>query len=153
MVRKTQDILDELAALQPHIRKDTSVEDLIDKAKEREAMAKDKTQVGATIDRGLWRRVRIRAVQEDKSAGAILEEALSEYLGVTTPRPAPQKKRGAEPADTTEPERLIASRPDDNARDIAADLNAAGYKTARGGEWTPNTVNKARGRIRKKGGV
>ena len=159
MARRTQDILNELAALQPQIRKDTTIEDLVDKAKDREGalQKKGKVQVGAVVDESLWREVKVKAAMEGQTAGQILQDALYAYLGKEPPdqataKPGP-KPANKSPTDTTEAERIIMERASDDARNIAHYLNSLGITTARGREWSVNTVNKARLKLRKAGAI
>lgn len=103
----------------------------------------EKVQVGAMIDRDLWRKVRVRAAETDRSAGDVLREAVEQYLGIIQAEPAA--------ADVSEAERIILANPETNARDVARILNDKGLATSRGRSWTINTVNKTRARLRKGG--
>jgi hypothetical protein len=40
----------------------------------------DRMQVGATIDKELWMRLRAHAIMKNKTAGQILDEAIRQYL-------------------------------------------------------------------------
>lgn len=40
----------------------------------------DRMQVGATIDKELWMRLRAHSIMKNKTAGQVLDEAIREYL-------------------------------------------------------------------------
>ena len=40
----------------------------------------DRRQIGVKLDSDLWRQVRILALEQDRTAGELLEEAMREYL-------------------------------------------------------------------------
>lgn len=164
MARTKKQILQELAELRPQIRPGTTAEDLINRAKQREgkqAMKKSgKTQVGAMVDRDLWTKVRIKGVRENRSSGEILEEAIRNYFGMgpaAAEKPKPNKtpqvstKKNGQGADQAEVERFVLERQDQKAREIAEELNQAGYRTIRGKEFNEGAVNKIRWKAKQRG--
>lgn len=40
----------------------------------------DRRQIGVKLDSELWRQVRILALEQDRTAGELLEDAMREYL-------------------------------------------------------------------------
>lgn len=41
---------------------------------------KDRVNTGVTINADLWKRLRALAIMQDKTAGALLDEAIREYI-------------------------------------------------------------------------
>lgn len=84
MERTEEQILKELAELKDKLPEETTVEDLITKAKGQEMeKIKDKSkrvQVGSWIDRQLWQRLKAQAAIEDRGAGYVLDDAIELYL-------------------------------------------------------------------------
>lgn len=162
MTRSKKQILKELAELRPYLHPETTVEDLISQAQEREEnMDKlpDRVQTGAIVDRPLWTEVKIKAIREGKSTGEILEEALREYMGMEAPeqeaKPAPPKEAKPAPdqgTDQAEVEKFILDRPGQKGRDLAQELNDAGYRTLRGKLFSEGRVNKIRWQIKNREG-
>jgi hypothetical protein len=82
--RTEKQILEELAQLRDQIGENTTLEDLISKAKEFEmGNVKDqetRTQVGSWIDKELWKHLRAQAALEGRNAGHVLDDAIRLYL-------------------------------------------------------------------------
>ena len=56
-------------------------------------MEEPKLKTSFAMPPALWRKVRMRAFEEGRTAAALLEEALERYLA-TTPKRAKQRKGG-----------------------------------------------------------
>ena len=87
--RTEKQILDELAQLRDQIGENTTLEDLISKAKEKEVESmgrpkvkdgESRTQVGSWIDKDLWRQLRAQAALEGRNAGHVLDDAIRLYI-------------------------------------------------------------------------
>jgi len=120
----------------------------------------EKTQIGVKIDVSVWKAVRVKSIQDGIAAGDIVNAAIRQYMGMDADTPAPPAsspkptRQPATPAtDQTEAHRIIKENDEMDARQLAELLNEAGHTTARGREWTQNTVNKTRNKIRKGGMV
>ena len=50
------------------------------RAKKKVASKPERKQIGVKLDSELWRDMKILALKMDKTAGALLEEAIREYL-------------------------------------------------------------------------
>ena len=91
MEKTDKEIFEELRALRDQLPEDTTIEDLIYKAKKEElqmeprkglqkGLQKGRKQVGALIDETLWQRLRAKAILENRNAGLLLDDAIRMYL-------------------------------------------------------------------------
>ena len=110
----------------------------------------EKTQVGAAVDKQLWQKVRIKAIEDNCTAGEIVEAALRAYMGGQQPQVKPPKKQttGSAPAAV---EAFILDHEDRTAREVAELLNNSGYTTAKGGTFNMNIIGKIRNRMKQEG--
>ena len=114
-----------------------------------------KTQIGVKVDTDTWKAVRMKSIQEDVTAGEIVNAAIRQYLGMDAKEPAPRKRQAAAQASTGsdqgEVESFILSHEDKSAREMADLLSDAGYTTVKGGAFNMNVVGKLRTKMKQEG--
>ncbi len=83
MKEEVKQILKRLKELKDKLPEGITVEDLVEKAKEREGQPMEggsKKQIGVQMDVELWWKFKEQATRERMSAGLLLEKLVREYL-------------------------------------------------------------------------
>ena len=114
-----------------------------------------KTQIGVKVDTDTWKAVRMKSIQEDVTAGEIVNAAIRQYLGMDAKEPAPRKRQAAAQtstgSDPAEVEAVILKHEEKTAREMADFLNETGYTTVKGGAFNMNVVGKIRTKMKQEG--
>jgi hypothetical protein len=79
---KEEQILNRLKELKDQVPEGTTIEDLIEKAKERESSQGSpvRKQIGVHMDTALWWRLKEQAAKEHMPAGQLLERLVRQYI-------------------------------------------------------------------------